>query len=177
MPIEPEVEEPARDLLGYAIRGEFDEYADAMADIGAQRYVDARDLCLRLSGYVVIDACGREWPTDTDLRRVAELLGQAEMKFDLEEGDVYEYLARTVLGFEPLSDVFTDNEKAATVPFFATAALLVAYRPQGTDWWEYLDIVEQALEDAEPIADELAEETLPALLLLTRRAQARKGAT
>ena len=58
------------------------------------------------------------------------------------------------------------------VPFFATAALLVAYRGDGRHWWEYLDVIEKALEDAAPIA----EETVPAVLLLARRAQALKAA-
>lgn len=40
----------------------------------------------------------------------------------------YGYVDRAVLDFEPLLDVFPAKEKAGTVPFFATAAMLVAYR-------------------------------------------------
>jgi hypothetical protein len=96
-----------------------------------------------------------------------------DAKFDLDESDVYAYLARAALGFEPLLDVFPDKGRAATVPFFGTATLLVAYRPDGKHWWEYLDVIEQSLEAAAP----LPETVVPALLLLTRRNRALKATT
>jgi hypothetical protein len=39
------------------------------------------------------------------------------------------------------------KEKAGAVPFFTTAAMLVAYRRNRPHWWEYLEVIEKALED------------------------------
>jgi hypothetical protein len=91
--------------------------------------------------------------------------------FELLEPDVYAFLARAALGFEPLLEVFPDKEKAASVPFQATAALLVAYRTDGKHWWEYMDVIERALEEAAP----LSEAAFPAALLLSCRTRALKS--
>lgn len=172
MQIDPKVEEAARDLLGYAIRGEFEQFADAIETVGEQRFLEADSLCLRVAGYVAVDASGHEWPADAQLRHLArQLAGLEDKGYQLSESDAYGYLARVVLGFEPLLNVFPDQAKAAVIPFFATAALLVARRPEGKHWWEYLDMIEQALEAAAP----LPETIVPAVLLLSRRSRALKG--
>jgi hypothetical protein len=171
MPIDPKVEESARDLLGHAIRGEFDESANVIEAVGEQRFLEAGSLCLRIAGYIAIDVCAWQWPTDADLREIAQRMAGMDAEFELDESDVYDYLTRAALGFEPLLEVFPDKEKAATVPFFATATLLVAYRPDDQHWWEYLDEIEQALETAAP----LPEKVVPALLLLSRRNRALKA--
>jgi hypothetical protein len=92
------------------------------------------------------------------------------MDFELAESDVYEYLARAALGFEPLIEVIPDKEKVAGLPILITATLLVTYRQHDTDWWDYLNEIERALEIATP----LPENIVPALLLLTRRNRALK---
>jgi hypothetical protein len=169
MQIDPKVEEAARDLLGHAIRGEFAEFAAVIEAIGAPRFLEADSLCLRVAGYAAIDACGHQWPTDTELHGLARRMAGLEDKgYELAEADAYGYLTWVVLGFRPLLDVFPDQAKAATVPFFATAALLVACRPGDRHWWEYLDLIEQALETAAP----LPETIVPAVLLLSRRSRA-----
>ena len=50
------------------------------------------------------------------------------------------------------------------VPILTTATLLASYRRSPRHWWEYLDAIEQALEQAAP----LPEETVPAVLLWFR---------
>jgi hypothetical protein len=173
MQIDPKVEEAARDLLGHAIRGEFAEFAAVIETIGERRFLEADSLCLRVSGYVAIDACGHQWPADAELHGLARrMAGLQDKGYELAEADAYAYLAWVVLGFRPLLDVFPDQAKAATVPFFATAALLVACRPDGVHWWEYLDLIEQALEAAAP----LPETIVPAVLLLSRRSRALSAA-
>ena len=101
---------------------------------------------------------------NADVREVAQRTATINLDFDLNEGDAHAYQARTALGFEPLAKVFPDPEKLATVPVFTTAALLVSYRRHGTDWWDYLNTIENALETAAP----LSEDVVPALLLLSR---------
>jgi hypothetical protein len=165
MAIEPKAEEPTRDLLGHAIRGEWNDFANVAEDIGDRRLLDCLSLCGRIAGYIAIDISGHTWPTVADVREIAQRMAAVNLDFDLTEDDAHAYLARAALGFEPLAEVFPDREKLAIVPIFTTAALLVSYRRHGADWWDYLDAIENALEAAAP----LSEDVIPALLLLSRR--------
>jgi len=148
--IEPKVEEATRDLLGHAIRGEWDDFANVAEDVGDARFLECLSLCLRISGYIAIDVSGRAWPTVADIQEIARRMSAVELDFNLSEEDAYSFLARAALGFEPLAAVFPDREKLISVPIFTTAALLVSYRRHGSDWWNYLDAVEDALEKATP---------------------------
>jgi hypothetical protein len=168
MLIDAKVEVAARDLLGHAVKGELSEFAAVAEAIGEQRYREAGSLCLRVSGYIAIDVCGQEWPGCADVRGLAAIAANGDARFCLEEHDVYEYLAYVSLGIHPIQEIFPDEKKAATLPFFVTAILLDAYRPEGKEWWEYLDVIEKALDDAAP----LAPETIPAAVLLARKARA-----
>jgi hypothetical protein len=168
MQIDPGIEEPTRDLLKQVIRGEYHEIAKILEVLGEQRFQECLSLCLRVAGYIVIDVCGHMWPTESGLRRIAQLTAQTDLGYELPESDVYDFLARAVLGFEPLAEVFANKERAASAPLLTTASLLVAYRPHGRHWWEYLDVIEGALEEAAP----LSRAAFPAALLLSRRARA-----
>jgi hypothetical protein len=172
MGIKPEVEKSTRDLLGHTIRGEWDDLVNVIGTIGEERYAQCLSLCLQVSGYITIDVVGHEWPASSKLREIAHLIAEMEdMEYDLVESDVYDLLARCALGFEPVSEVFTDKGKVGHVTISTAASLLVAYRPDGIHWWEYLDLIEQALETAAPLDEAL----VPALLLLTRRQRALKA--
>ena len=169
MGIRTEVEKPTRDLLGHTIRGEWSDLVSVIAGIGEERYTECLALCLQVAGYIAIDVVGHEWPTNARLLEIGHLIaGMEDMEYDLQEADVYDLLARCALGFEPLVEVFPDKEKVGHVTISTAASLLVAYRPGGIHWWEYLDLIEQALETAAP----LGEAVVPALLLLTRRQRA-----
>jgi hypothetical protein len=168
MGIEPKVEAPARDLLGHVIRGEWDDFGGVAEDIGEQRLLECLSLCLRIAGYIAIDISGHAWPTEADVRDIATRAAAADLGFDLTEADAHAYLACAALGFEPLAEVFPDRQKLASATIFTTAALLVSYRRHGTDWWDYLNTIETALETAAP----LSEDVVPALLLLSRRKRA-----
>jgi hypothetical protein len=48
--------------------------------------------------------------------------------------------------------------------------MLVAYRRERPHWWNYLGVIEKALEDVAP----LTEDAVPALILLARRTRALK---
>ena len=168
MRIDPKVEDPARDLLGHAIRGEWDDLASVAEDIGEQRLLECLSLCLRIAGYIAVDISGHAWPTEADVRDIARRAAAAGLGFDLTEDDAHAYLARAALGFEPLAEVFPDRQSLVSATVFTTAALLVSYRRRGTDWWDYLNTIETALETAAP----LSEDVEPAVLLLSRRKRA-----
>jgi hypothetical protein len=168
MRIDPKVEKPARALLGNAIRGEWDAYAEVIEDAGEERFRECLSLCLRIAGYIAIDVCGHRWPSDDELHEIARRMTAADLNLGLTEPAVYDYLAQCALGFRPLTEAFPDPKQAASVPVFATAALLVSYRRHGTDWWDYLERIERGLEEAAGLPDD----AFPAALLLSRRKHA-----
>jgi hypothetical protein len=167
MQIDPSVEEPTRDLLEKVIRREYQEVTEIIKALGESRSTECLSLCLSVAGYIVIDVCGHRWPTDSELRRIAQLMSENDLGCELPETDAYHFLARAALGFEPLTVVFSDMEKSGPVPILSTASLLVAYRPDGQHWREYLDVIESGLEEAAP----LSQAAFPAALLLARRAR------
>jgi hypothetical protein len=171
--IDPRTEKPSRDMIEHAIRGELDELAAMMTGLGPERLAECLGLCVTVSGYVAIDVSGHRWPPAADLRRIAELMADVDLDFQLSEQDAYDFLSRAVLGFEPLFDVFPDKGKAVMVPVLVTAALLASYRCEPRHWWEYLDAIERAIENAAP----LGEEDFPAVLLLSRRSRALRSQT
>ena len=91
MGIEPKVEESTRDLLGHAIRGEWDDFANTAEDIGDQGLLASLSLCLRISGYIVIDISGRAWPTIADVSEIAQRMAAVDLDFDLTEDDAHAY--------------------------------------------------------------------------------------
>ncbi|MGH3246231.1 MAG: hypothetical protein ACRDOI_08475 [Trebonia sp.] len=170
MRIDPKIEKSTRDMLGHAVRGKFDELADVIETVGEEPLRECLVLCLEIAGYIAIDICGHKWPSKADVREIAQVVAGTDMDFELAESDVYDYLARSALGFEPLIEVIPDKEKVAGLPILITATLLVTYRQHETDWWDYLNEIEEALEIAAPLPGNV----VPALLLLTRRNRALK---
>ena len=75
--IDPKVEEPARQMLGHAIRGELAELAAAIRAGGSERYQQVLGLFLVTAAYIAVDVSGR-WPTDADLRKIARAVAEHE---------------------------------------------------------------------------------------------------
>jgi hypothetical protein len=164
MGIDPKIEQPTRKMLGHAIRHELDELAALIQSEGNEVLFGSIPLCLFVSAYIAIDASDR-WPTDADLREIAKLASsQSATELDITEQEIYAYLSRVALGPEKLDDVFA-NEGLVTIPLYATANLLLGFRPKDKHWWEYLDQVWDAAETAERTSLTV----LPALMLRARK--------
>jgi hypothetical protein len=101
--IDPEVERPAREMLGQAISGELDELESLIQSIGGDQYGRVLGMCLAAAAYVAVDVSGR-WPTDADLREIARLVEEHDVELLLDRVDVYHYLADAALGFQRLSE-------------------------------------------------------------------------
>src|ERR1700689_5230222 len=108
MGIDPKAEVPARDLLEHAIRGELGQFAGVIEGIGEERFLEASSLCLRVAGYIAIDACAWRWPADAELLQIARHAAAVDAGFALPEEDAYDSRARVFLRFEPLVAVFPD---------------------------------------------------------------------
>jgi hypothetical protein len=171
MVIDPKAEQPARKMLGYALRGELDVLADYIRAEGSDILPKAIPLFLLASAYIAIDVSGR-WPTEADTREIAKSAAQSVTRLDLTEQEIYAYLSRVALGNDKLDDVFA-AEGLATVPLYATANLLLTFCPRDKEWWEYLD----QIWDAAQVADRTSLTVLPALLLRARRQTSREDAS
>jgi hypothetical protein len=165
MLIDPKVEKPTRSMFGHAIRGELDDLATEIQASGDDAYRGSLGMCLIVAGYVAIDVSGMRWPSDTVIRRIANNAAGAETRLDLSESDYYNFLSRAALGFERLDDAFGSMQSAATLPILIAASLLFIFRPEGKEWWEYLDVIEDAANAAEGI--DLS--VFPALMLRVHR--------
>jgi hypothetical protein len=165
--ISPETEKPFRKALGHAIRNEFEEMRETLLSLTDEQIVTCLGLCALVSGYVAIDACGRQWPDEDNLRRIAEATttGTYAREFGLRVQDSYDYVKRVALRSEQLDKVFPSPENAATLSFVISGHLLGAFRPASQHWWEYLNRIEEAMEAA--LATDL--DLLPALMLRSRR--------
>ena len=168
--IDPKVEEPTRDMLGHAIRGELQDLAPLIQSVGDERYKQALGLCLIAAAYIAVDVSGR-WPADADVREIARQVSERGTEIKLDEADVYDYLSGAALGFQPLTEVFGDGVAAVTLPLLITGSMVFMFRPQGQKWWDYLDQIWSAYEAAE-IAGVSA---LPALQVRARMLKKSEG--
>lgn len=156
--IDPKVEEPTRDMLGHAIRGELPDLGALIQSVGNERYKQALGLCLIAAAYVAVDVSGR-WPTDADVQEIARLVNERGTEVKLDQADVYDYLSGAVLGFRSLPDALGDDVAAVTLPVLITGSMVFMFRPKGGKWWEYLDQIWSAYE----VAESLDVSVLPAL--------------
>ena len=168
MRIDPRIEEPTREMLGHAIRGELPALEAEIVAVGDETYAAGITLCMIIAGYVAVDLAGR-WPTEADIRELARHTAASSTDYELREQDVYDYLSRGALGFQPIQQVFPDPAQDYTLPVLITAQMLIAFRlGDGRNSWEYLDTVWGAVEAAEQADLSL----LPALMLRSQRIKA-----
>lgn len=148
--IDPKIEEPTREMLGHAIRGELQDLSTLILAVGNERYRQAIGLCLTAAAYVAVDVTGR-WPTDADVREIARLISERGTEIKLDQADVYDYLSGAALGFRPLPEAVGGDLPAAILPLLVTGSLLFRFRPEGQEWWDYLDQIWSAYEKAEAV--------------------------
>jgi len=161
-----DIEKPFRDALGHAIRNEIDEMEEELLRLTDEQIASCLSLCVHVTGYVTIDACGGRWPDGEDLRQMGETAPESKnaRAFGLKEEDAYAYVKRVVFGGERLDVVLPPPERAATLSFVITGHLVVAFSRGYDHWWHYLDKIEGAWEAAQ--VTDLA--LLPALMFRAR---------
>lgn len=164
--IDPRVEEPTRDMLGHAIRGEMQGLA-ALIQSASEQYRQVLGLCLIAAAYVAVDVSGR-WPTDADVREIARVVAERETQVQLDQADVYGYLSGAALGFKSLPEALGGDVAAATLPVLITGSMLFTFKPRGQEWWDYLDQIWHAYETA----DSVDASVLPALQVRVRMLKA-----
>jgi hypothetical protein len=165
--ISHEVEKPFRKAVGHALRNEHEQMREGLLQLTDGQIASCLGMCAFVSGYVAINACGRQWPDEDNLRRIAEgtTTSNNARAFGLKAEDSYAYVKRVALRGEPLNTVLSPLEHAATLSFVITGHLLVTFSAAEEEWWEYLNRIEEALEVAQSADLDL----LPALMLRSRR--------
>lgn len=149
MPIDPKVESATRSMLDHAMRGRVEEIPPLLEGLDAEGRRACIQLCLLITGYIVVDVCGSRWPSENAVRRIAENAVKAETRLNLNETQVHGYIARTVLNFEPLNQTFPEPADELMAPILITGSLLLTCVPRDKDIWRYLDEIETATEAAE----------------------------
>lgn len=148
MKIDREVEGRTRDMLGHAMRGEVEDIPPILQDMKEDQIRECLSLCVLISGYIAIDVCRSQWPGDSFLRRIAEKAVESESELNLEASQVYDFLSRSALRFEPVDKIFTDPTDAIFAPIMITGSLLLTFTPKEKNQWEWLDQIEAATEAA-----------------------------
>jgi hypothetical protein len=162
--VNAKVEKALREAMGHVAHAEADQIEPALAVLDGAERTEALGLGIMVACYVVVDACGTQWPDDANVRQIAEDLattGTTAERLRLDAKMIYEYLSRTVLGSDSLEDVIPDEPMFTRLPVIVAQRAAVVYRPKDKHWWEYLDQIESAIE----IASALDATVLPAAVM------------
>jgi hypothetical protein len=166
MIIDPKIEDVNRTMIGHVIRQEFEELQNEMLRIGNDTFLRAMAVCVYVAGYITVDV-PEHWPTDADVREIAAHTAVSARGFELSRDDVFTFLTRVALGGERMAAVFPP-EVGVMLPLQVASTLLLAFLPTDKKWWEYLDVIENALNAAEQVDLSL----LPALMLRAQHGRA-----
>jgi hypothetical protein len=149
--INVKAETALREALGSVARLEDLQIEPALAVLDEKERAEALGLTIVITGYVVVDVCGNQWPNQASARRIANDLattGTIAKCFQLDTGQIYEYLSRVVLGSERLEDVIPGEPEFTHLPVIVAEQALVVYCPKELEIWHYLDRIESAIETA-----------------------------
>jgi len=162
--INAKVEKALREALTSAARIEADQIEPALTRLDDRERAEALGLAIIITCYVAVDACGAKWPNDASVRQIAEDLattGTLAKRLQLDAGEIYKYLSRTVLGPERLEDVIPDEPQFTRLPVIVAEQALGVYCPKEIEIWDYLDRIESAIE----VASALDASVLPAAVM------------
>lgn len=148
--VDPKVEAPLRKMLGYIMRGESDKLDALIEEIGPRMYESAVALAIAASGYIAVRVSKR-WPNEVDVKALARHAVDVR-DTHVTESEIRDYLSRVVLGSDNPLDVFEGN-RAAIVPLFATANLVLSFCGQYENQWKFLDAIWNAIEEADRLED------------------------
>jgi hypothetical protein len=166
--IHPERQELTRKMLACSIAGDFDGLGELIAEAGEDKYRKVLAYCLLIAGYLVVDICGGDWPSDANIRNISRTVAEREIEIELDQDDIYNYLSTVVVGFQPLNVGLTDQQLQFIFPVVATGSMLFTYRPKGMKWYEYLNRIQVAYDRAEITAGWV----LPAMVLTDKMLKA-----
>jgi len=149
--INAKAEKALREAMGHVAHAEADQIEPSLAALDEIERAEAFGLAIMVACYVMIDACGTQWPTDASVRRIAHglaTIGTTAERLHLDSEQIYRYLSRVVLGTETIEDVVPDEPMFTRLPVIVAQRAAVVYSPKEMSTWEYLDQIESAIEVA-----------------------------
>lgn len=149
--VNAKVERALREALGNVPRVAEDEITAPLAALDDGERTEALALAAIITGYVAVDTCGMQWPTQSSVQRIARALattGTTARRLRLGTEEIRAYLSRTVLGPEPMADVIPDEPRFTRLPVIVAEGALAVYCPKGIGMRDYLDQIESAIEVA-----------------------------
>jgi hypothetical protein len=163
--INAKAENALREALASVPHVEENRITTPLAVLDEQERAEALGIATLITCYIMVDACGTRWPGLTSVRRIANTLattGTTARRLQLDAGQIYAYLSRTVLGPERLEDVIPEEPMFTRLPIIVAQRALAVYHPKKMVMWEYLDQIESAIE----VASSLNAAVLPAAVML-----------
>lgn len=162
--IDAKTEKALREALHGVTRTGKDEVPPTLAALDEGERAAVGGLAVIVTAYVLIDACGNQWPIRSSLERIANTLAtkttQArEQGWDPDQ--IFAYLSRTVFGRERLEDVIPEEPTFTWLPIAVAVEALAVYSKGYSSMWDYLDRIEAGIEEAEA----LNERALPAAVM------------
>jgi len=149
--VNAKAEKALREAMGHVAHAEADKIEPSLAVLGEAERAEAFGLAIMIACYVMIDACGTQWPTDASVRKLAEDLattGTTAQHLHLDTEQIYRYLSRVVLGTETIEDIVPDEPMFTRLPVIVAQRAVVGYAPKAMSTWDYLDQIESAIEVA-----------------------------
>lgn len=149
--IDAKAEKALREALDRVAHVEEDQITAPLALLDDRERTEALSLAGLIACYVVVDACGAMWPSEANVRQVAEALattGTTAERLHLDAEEIHAYLSRTVFGSDRLEDVIPDEPQFTRLPVVVTLQALAVYSPKEMSIWAYLDQIESAIEVA-----------------------------
>lgn len=173
--IPEEIEKPFRTALTHATTRNIDELHSLLDSLSKEQLEGSVGLCGLASAYTAIDVTERKWPTDAQVRRMAQGITEGknpDKQHGVTEQNLYLWLSQCALGSGNYADVFDsifeDPHQYMAAPFFFTTNLLIRFKPKDKSETEFLSLIEAAYEGAWQLDLNL----LPALMVRARMPQA-----
>jgi hypothetical protein len=162
--INAKAEKALREAIGSLPNSADNQIPASLAVLNQRDRTEAISLAIMVTCYVLVDACGTQWPAEASVKRIATTLAAGTTtaeRLHLDAGEIYTYLSRAVFGPERLEDVIPDESAFTRLPVIVAGEALAVYSPKDLGMWDYLDRIESAIE----VASALDSTVLPAAVM------------
>jgi hypothetical protein len=149
--INAKLEKVLREAINEVTRIEGDQIPPSLTALDEQERAEVLSLALTVTAYVLVEACGSQWPVRSSIRKIADALAAGTSfaeRLHLDPEVIYAYLSRTVFGKERLEDVIPDEPDFTRLPIVVAGEALSVYTKGYKSMWDYLDRAESGIEEA-----------------------------
>lgn len=162
--INPKTEKALRESIHELTRIEADQVPPSLAALNEKERAEVGGLAVIIASYVLIEACGNQWPVRSSVQKIAKTLATKSSdarRMQLAPEKIEAYLSGTVFGRDRLEDVIPDEPEFTRMPIVVAGEALAVYSKGYSSMWDYLDRVEAGIE----AASTLDEMVLPAAVM------------